>query len=167
MAKTLKLVKPDERKSNGLDGYEPVLLATQEMFQIYWPQCVEHLDRVVSEAMHGEMDTDDILQLALAGRMQVFAFKKDEGELPDVALVLVMELISYPKFAAMNIVAMGGHDLSLFGSKFWDHIKGWCYMNGIRAIESLVSPAMARVATRAEFGFEPVYTQLRLDLTEK
>jgi len=147
-----------------LDGYEPVLLATQELVHTYWGQAAVHLDKVVSGAMHGEMDTQDIYDAILAGRMQCFVFKNDEGELPDVALVLVMELTQYPKFGAMNIVALGGHDLDLFTTKFWDHIKGWCYMNGVRAIESSVSPAMARIV--AKYGFKPVYTQTRLDLSE-
>ena len=38
-------------------------------------------------------------------------------------------------------------------------------MNGVRAIEGLVcNPAMERVIKR--LGFKPVYTHMRLDLTE-
>ena len=49
-----------ESKDVGIEDYDVLLLATQEQFDIYWAQCVPLLDKVITQAMHGEMTTDDI-----------------------------------------------------------------------------------------------------------
>jgi hypothetical protein len=147
-----------------IDGYEPLLLATQEQFDLYWTQCVPLLDRVIEKAMHGELTTDDIYEKAMQGQMYVFVCKKDVGEYPDVKFAIVMELINYPRLAALNVVAIGGSHLNPFFKKFWSKLCGWAYMNGIRAIEALVSPAMARIISK--FGFNHTYAHMRLNLNE-
>ena len=153
-----------EKDNVEIGGYEPLLLATQEQFDLYWTQCVPLLDRVIERAMHGELTTDDIYEKALQGQMYVFICKKDGGEYPDVKFAIVMELINYPRLAAMNIVAIGGSHLNPFFKKFWSKLCGWAYMNGIRAIEALVSPAMARIISK--FGFNHTYAHMRLNLNE-
>ena len=153
-----------EKDNVEIGGYEPLLLATQEHYDLYWAQCVPLLDRVIAKAMHGELTTDDIYNSATQGQMYVFICKKDEGEYPDVMFVIVMELVNYPRLAAMNIVAIGGSHLSPLFKKFWERLCGWAYMNGIRAIEALVSPAMARIISK--FGFNHTYAHMRLNLNE-
>mgnify|MGYP000238068780 CR=1 FL=1 len=153
-----------EKDNVEIGGYEPLLLATQEHYDLYWAQCVPLIDKVVAKAIYGEFTTDDIYNSATQGQMFVFICKKDEGEYPDVKFVIVMEHVQYPKLDALNVVAIGGSQLNPFFGKFWEKLCGWAYMNGIRAIEALVSPAMARVITR--FGFEHKYAQMRLNLNE-
>jgi hypothetical protein len=147
-----------------IDGYEPLLLATQEHFDLYWAQCIPLVDRVVTKAIYGEFTTDDIYNAAIQGQMYVFICKKDEGEYPDVMFVIIMELVNYPRLAALNVVVIGGSHLNPLFKKFWEKLCGWAYINGIRAIEALVSPAMARIISR--FGFEHKYAQMRLNLNE-
>jgi len=147
-----------------IDGYEPLLLATQEHYDLYWAQCVPLLDKVIEKAMHGELTTNDIYEKALQGQMYVFICKKDGGEYPDVKFAIVMELINYPRLAALNVVAIGGSHLNPFFKKFWVKLCGWAYMNGVRAIEALVSPAMARIISK--FGFTHTYAHMRINLTE-
>ncbi len=145
--------------------YDVVLLATKDAMDRYWGKCVPILDRVVDEAMCGEMTTEDMRGAILEGRMQCFVCKYDgSAEEPDVGLVLVTEAVVYPRFTTMNIVAIGGRALGAFADKFWEYIKGWCYMNGARFIEALTSPAMTRVLSGPKFGFTPVYTKIRLGL---
>ena len=153
-----------ESKDVGIEDYDVLLLATQEQFDIYWAQCVPLLDKVITQAMHGEMTTDDIYDMALQGQMYVFVCKKDGGDYPDVKFTLVMEIVKYPKLAAMNIVAIGGSHLNAFFDRFWDRLCGWAFINGVRAIEALVSPAMAKIISK--FGFKQTYTHMRLNLTE-
>lgn len=148
--------------TNELAGYEPQLLATQELLNIYWPQTAELLAPVVTNVMHGEMTLEDIYNAVMAGTMYCFVFKDDAGEAPTVALTLVLEVSNYPRFSAMNIIAIGGTPLNLFRSRFWEHICGWAYMNGARKVEASVVPTM--VASMQKFGFEPTYTMVRLDL---
>jgi hypothetical protein len=147
-----------------LDDYEPLLLATQEQFTKYWPRASKLVDKCIKRSMHGEMTVEDIHNLAMQQRAYVFVVKNDKGIQPDVKLVVVLEMLHYPKLPALNILALAGSDLEVFYEKFWQKLCGWAYMNGIRAIEGLVSPAMQRVISK--YGFKPVYTQMRLDLTE-
>lgn len=144
--------------------YEPLLLATQEQFDKYWPRASKLIDKCIKRSMHGEMTVDDIKNLALQQRAYIFVVKNDRGIQPDVKLVVVLELGGYPRRPIMNILALAGSELDVFYEKFWQKLCGWAYMNGIRSIEGCVSPAMRRVIER--YGFKPVYTVMRLDLSE-
>lgn len=160
----LKLVDEAEVAGPVLPDHEPLFLSTQEMLDEYWPQVEVLLQPVVEEAMHGEMTLADIYEGIIAGRLIALIVKDDTPEVPDVALVLILELVVYPGFTALNVTALGGRELDLLRSRFWDHLCSWAYMNGVRTIQAMVSPAMARVLKR--FGFEQVYTVMRLPLTE-
>ena len=147
-----------------IEGYEPLLLATKEQFDLYWGQCVPLLDKVIDKAMHGELTTEDIYNSAIQGQSYVFVLKGNDIELPDVKLVLVMELVNYPRLPALNVIAIGGTNLKQFFEKYWESVTGWAYMNGVRAIESSVSPAMARIISR--FGFKHTYAHMRINLNK-
>ena len=159
----LKLVEPIVERDT-LDGYEPLLLATVEALDAYWPQTAAVLQRCVDDAMHGEMTMDDIYAGVKAGRLYALIAKNDDGELPDVALALILETQAYPQFTVLNIAALGGRELDLLKSKFWGHVCSWAFMNGIRTMQASVSPAMARILKR--YGFNKFYETVRLDLTE-
>jgi hypothetical protein len=144
--------------------YDALLLSTQEQFDKYWPATKPLVEKCIKRSMHGEITIDDIYALATQGKMYVFIVKSDKGIRPDVKLALVLEIVNYPRLPAINILALGGSDLDPLYDKFWKKLCGWAYMNGIRAIEGWVSPAMERVITR--YGFKHVYTHMRFDLTE-
>jgi hypothetical protein len=147
-----------------LDDFEPLLLATKEQFDMYWTATKPLLEKCVKRAMHGEMTIDDIYNSALQGKMYIFVVKCDKTITKSVKLALVLEIVHYPKLAAMNIVALGGSDLDALHAKYWKMLCGWAYMNSVRVIEGWVSPAMERVIS--QYGFKPVYTHMRLELTE-
>tara|TARA_R110000765_G_scaffold81272_3_gene158998 strand:+ start:1371 stop:1868 length:498 start_codon:yes stop_codon:yes gene_type:complete len=159
----LKLVEPTVERDT-LEGYEPLLLSTVEMLNAYWPQTSAVLKRCVDDAMHGEMTMEDIYESVKSGRMYALIAKNDDGELPDVALALILETQAYPQFTVLNIAALGGRELDLLKSKFWKHVCSWAFMNGVRTIQASVSPAMARILKR--YGFNKIYETVRLDLTE-
>ena len=147
-----------------LDDFEPLLLATKEQFDMYWTATKPLLEKCVKRAMHGEMTIDDIYNSALQGKMYIFVVKCDKTITKSVKLALVLEIVHYPKLAAMNIVALGGSDLDALHAKYWKMLCGWAYMNSVRVIEGWVSTAMERVIS--QYGFKPVYTHMRLELTE-
>jgi hypothetical protein len=159
---SLKLVGPDVE--DPLAGFEPLLLSTVELLDMYWLALLPALQRVVDEAMHGEMTTNDIYEAIKAGRMYGAVAKNDDGEEPEVALVMILETVAYPQYTVLNIVALGGRELDLFKSKFWEHMCSWAFMNGVRTMQASVSPAMARILKG--FGFESVYATVRKSLTE-
>jgi hypothetical protein len=148
-----------------LSDYEPLLLSSKEQADEYWSEIKPLLDRCIDRATHGEFNTQDVYNLLLEGKVFIFIVKSDKTIRKSVKLVLVLELAVYPRLTAMNIMALGGTDLEALHEKYWDSLCGWAYMNGVRVIEGMVSPAMKRVISR--YGFKPVYTHMRLDLTEK
>jgi hypothetical protein len=149
------------------DEFEPVQLMTPHLLEAFWPLARPLLDRCVREAMHGEFEVDDLHRLALEGKVVIFVFTNDRtGTNPqrEVALAFAAEPVMYPRLPAINILAMGGKGFDVLQKKYWDYVKGWAFMNGARAIEAWVSPAMQRVLSR--WGYKPIYTHLRCDLTE-
>lgn len=147
------------------NSFEPLLLSTKEHFDTYWAYAEPYIKRCLDETTHGEIDIQHIYERGLAAQNYVIVVKSDAGPEPQVKLVLVFEPRIYPNLAALNLLALGGSDLKSLSDKYWEKLLGWAYMNGVRAIEGLVcNPAMERVIKR--LGFKPVYTHMRLDLTE-
>tara|TARA_R100001594_G_C4021515_1_gene259273 strand:+ start:543 stop:1025 length:483 start_codon:yes stop_codon:yes gene_type:complete len=144
--------------------YEIQLLSTKELFDTYWGQCIPFLQECVDRAMHGEMTVEDIYTRALQGHLYVIVAKDDTPEVPDVKMVIALELVTYPKFTAMSVVALGGRDLRHMIKKFWKQVCGWAQVCGVKHIECLVAPAMERILETQ--GFKRKYTLLRQDLTE-
>jgi hypothetical protein len=164
MPKPLKLVKPVE-KLDPVKDYEPLFLVTVNLLDIYWGQVCEALAPCIDDAMHGEMTLDDIYERIKAGQMYCLVAKNDDGELPDVVAAMVLELITYPQYTVMNVIALGGSNMGVLKGKYWEYFCNWAFMNGVRQLQASVSPAMARVLK--SYGFKPVYQTLRLSLTEK
>ena len=158
------LLKQPQPVVDPTEGFEPLFLSSQSILDAYWPQASAVLQRCVDKAMHGEMTIDDIYDRLVAGQMWCLVAKNDEGELPQVSLALILELIAYPQFTVMNISAMGGRELGALGDKFWEHICSWAYMNGVREMQASVSPAMARILK--SYGFSETYRTMRKVLTE-
>jgi len=163
----LKVVESAGAEASPVDplaGFEPLLVATGELLERYWPQVVKLLQPVVDNAMHGEMTIEDFHTQINGGGMYLLIAKNDDGEVPEVGFFLIMETIAYPQFEVLSIAALGGRELKLYESKFWKHVCSWAYMNGVRTMQAEVSPAMARIAGR--YGFEQVYAKVRMKLTE-
>jgi len=147
------------------NSFEPLLLSTKEHFDKYWAYAEPYIKKCLDETTHGEIETRHIYERGLAAQNYIIVVKSDVGPEPAIKLVLVFEPRIYPNLPALNLLAIGGSDLKSLSDKYWEKLLGWAYMNGVRAIEGLVgNPAMERVIKR--LGFKPVYTQMRLDLTE-
>jgi hypothetical protein len=150
-----------------LTEFQPLLITTPAQLDAFWPLARPLLDRCVKETMHGELEIDDIRALILTQQAFLFVLTNDRtGTNPDVdvRLALAVEIVQYPRLPTLNVLAIGGTDLSLFHNKFWKQFCGWAYMNGVRAVDGWVGPAMKRILTR--FGFKQVYSHMRLELTE-
>ena len=158
-----KIIKYQKTTPAITKKYECILLSTQELYDKYWAQCVPHLEKAVN-AMHGELTVEDIYTLALQGRMYVLVAKNDEQEVPEVNLVMVTEVVYYPRYTAMNVVAVGGKDLRHSIKQFWPDVIGWARISGVRKIECSVSLAMERILLGV--GFERKYSQLQQNLLE-
>ena len=158
------LLKQPQPVVDPTEGFEPLFLSSQSILAVYWPQASAVLQRCVDEAMHGEMTIDDIYDRLVAGQMWCLVIKNDKGELPEVSLALILELIVYPQFTVMNIAAIGGRELGALRDKFWGHVCSWAYMSGVREMQASVSPGMARMLKG--YGFSETYRTVRKVLTE-
>jgi hypothetical protein len=155
-----------DNTSASIVEFEPLMLSTPALVEAYWPQVEPLFKEVCENAMHGEFNIQDLKALALHGAVSIFVVTNDKTATnPDreVKLALAVEILSYPRLPAMNVLALGGKDLRLFHKKFWNQFCGWAYMNGVRAIDGWVNPAMKRILER--LGFKQVYSHMRLELT--
>lgn len=160
---SLQVVDKPEAETLVPKKYEAILLSTQELFDRYWAQCVPHLEKCI-EGMDGEATVDDLYSASQRGEMYVIVAKNDDTELPDVKLVIVLQLVYYPQYTAMNVVALGGKDLRHCMKQFWGDVQGWARICGVTQLECSVAPAMERILSAA--GFERKYVQLKQNLME-
>ena len=158
---TLQVVQQEQEQKQ----YNAQLLSTKELFDKYWGGCIPLFQDCIDRAMHGEMTVEDIYDRGLKGQLYVIAVKNDDGEVPDVKLALALELVYYPQFTAMNVLALGGKNLRHNMKKFWKQVCGWAQICGVTKIECLVAPAMEKILQAQ--GFERKYSLLRQDLMKE
>lgn len=134
----------------------PLFLTSQRLLTQHWPT-VAALIEPVMEAAHGEFTVADLEDLCRDGRALALLLSGDDGA---PRLGVVMEWRHYPRFSALNIVAMGGRDMhDLPASTFWRTFRLWAAESGVSHIEACVSPAMARHLR--PLGFERAYELVR------
>lgn len=145
--------------------YEPIQLVNEQLLAGYWPIIEEHIRRCMKRTK-GEMSVEDIYDMIKTNRATCIVIANDRtGTHPErnAVLTLVVEPINYPQMPVISIIALGGSELGMLHSHYWEQFKGWAFMNGARAIEAWVQPGMRRVIEKWEF--KPAYTLMRLDLT--
>ena len=150
---------------NALANYEPIILSTPELLKHYWPATAPLIQRCIEKAMHGEVTLDDIKTQAARQAAYIMVLKSDKFEKPEVKFVLVMELIHYPQYATMNVMAIGGSNLKMLMKRYWEFVCGWAYMSGVRTMECSVSPGMERILQSV--GFNRSYIRMRHTLGTK
>tara|TARA_S200000501_G_C20621882_1_gene654988 strand:- start:68 stop:550 length:483 start_codon:yes stop_codon:yes gene_type:complete len=148
-----------EVKKDTAIKYEPQLLSTKEQIDKYWDKCVPLLQKCI-DRMDGELLVEDIYAQAMAGKAFIIIVKNDYED--HVKLALVLELVYYPRYTAMNVLALGGEDLKNMIHMFWKHVCSWAMINGVRKMECTVSPAMERILKSV--GFKQQYIKMRQDL---
>lgn len=153
----LKVVEDDNE-------FQPVMLATQDQLNLYWPQAAPLLQKVVDRGTYDGRTVQELYMGVLEHRLQAFVIARDGGEMPEISQIVITELVQQPQMAAMTVVAIGGKQADLFRSKFWKHICSWAYMSGIRMMECYVVPGREHMVSTG--GFKPAYSLMRKDLTE-
>lgn len=151
---------------NKIEGYEPLLASSIEMIDHYWPAAMPLVQRCIDNtSVPGEYSCSSVYEQLVGGTAFMFVIKKDNTDGPSVKLVIILELCKYESFGAMNIKVLGGEDLWLLHDKFWKPLCGWAYMNGARAFEGFVSPAMERIVSRMGFERTKSCIHVRMPLT--
>ncbi|MBC2768559.1 hypothetical protein [Pusillimonas minor] len=130
-------------------------IRSAEEIEAEWPHLEKLFSQVAETAAHGEFDANDLRQLAIDGRLTL-------GFCSDYSMAIAFEFRHYPKFVAVNVVALAGHGLSAVAGQFFDAFKAFCRSAGADCIEASCSGAMARLLRT--YGFIEIYKQVRSDL---
>lgn len=139
---------------------KPVLLSTPQMIEAYWPQVAP---LIAAAPVAEEFPPEVIKQLVHMGKMFCFVFTTDDVDGPTVHFTLIGAATPSDTYPVVNVICVAGKNIKGHINQHWDHFKGWCYMNGARAIDAYVPERMVKF-TEKELGLkkESVHVRLRL-----
>lgn len=138
---------------------KPRMLATPELLSAYWPQ-IEPL--LAASPISEEISPNQILAAATAGNMIVFVFEEDTVTGPAVELVMVLTSGGSAAAPSFTVVTVAGKSFKKHIDRFWEHFKGWCALNGARAIDAYVPERMLNITEQLGFKRKSVHVRLCL-----
>lgn len=147
--------------------FEPLLIGTVEQLNQYWNAVIPLLQKYINRCVSDEESLENIYTSVAEGRAFMFVVKADTVDGPEVDLVLVLELVQYSKYSAMEIKVLSGRNLMLYAKKYWDYVCGWAYMSGVRALEGHVPPALERLVGQLGLTRTQSCIQVRMPLVGK
>lgn len=121
----------------------------------YWPQ-IEPL--LASAPVMEEYTIDNIYQSLISSQMFMFVILKES----DVEFVMLIAATPSEQFPVVNIITVAGKDLRTQIKEYWEYFKGWCVMNGARAIDAYVPERMEKLLEPLGLKRETVHVRLRL-----
>ena len=133
-----------------------MFLNTPVLMDQHWPAARELLEPVVSQAARGEFTTEDLHGLLVERRAHAVVVFSDGL----AHLAMVFEFRLYPRKQVINVMAVGGHDLTGAAVSFWPEFVAWAKESGTDEIEACTAPAMTRVLRH--LGFTHTYDIVRL-----
>lgn len=134
----------------------------QAMFPAMWPQMRPLIDKCISRAYHGEMETDDVFSLAIDAK--VFAIAGFIAS--EMVVVGVFQPIEYPQMNCLNCIVVAGKSpgvMARINADWMGKLREYARNHlGMDAIECLASEAMTKVLVR--MGYRKTYNFLRMGL---
>lgn len=121
----------------------------------YWPQ-IEPL--LASAPVTEEYTVDSIYQSLISSQMFMFVILKES----DVEFVMLIAATPSEQFPVVNIITVAGKNLRAQIKEYWEYFKGWCVMNGARAIDAYVPERMEKLLEPLGLKRETVHVRLRL-----
>lgn len=125
-----------------------------------WNRVEPLVKKGLAEAIH-EIGVDDVKRSIKAKEMQLWAGFDVEAE--TVVVVMVTEIINYPKMRVCHIVANGGERLEEW-EPFMDKIKEWAISEGCVKIKAVARDGWVR--RLKAYGYEKTNNVIECDLTE-
>lgn len=138
---------------------KPLMLSTQQLLTAYWPQVGPLL---ASAPLAQEFPPESVYKAALSGQVFVFVFVKEATEGPEVELVLVLAPSPSEEFPVLTLLTVAGKNLKTAINAHWENFKGWCAMNGARAIDAYVPERLVNIAEKLGLKKESTHVRLRL-----
>ena len=139
---------------------QALFLNTPELIDQHWPDVARLIQPVVDHAARGEFAVDDLGRLVKHERAFAGVAIGTDGPV----MGMVFEFIKYPKKTFINVIALGGQDLSTVTITFWPQFIEWAKQSGASGIEASTSPAMTRVLKG--LGLIHTYDLVRLNFGE-
>lgn len=136
--------------------YAPLLLSTPEMVDAFWPQ-VEPL--LAGAPVTTEYPVSVLYDAVKRKDMNVFVVYKMVELIPTVELVVLMAPALYPNLPTMVILTVAGKNLLKFARMFWEPLKGWIKMNGMKAIDAYVPERMEALMKRLGLSRETIHVR--------
>ena len=133
-------------------------LTSKESIAAKFHEVRPFFERMTHTAMHGEFSVDDMLKRATDGQALIGIIR--EGATP--VMGLAVEFINFPKYRAMNIVALAGTGLAAAMRDVWPLLTEFARQSGARYVQASCHPGMARLLSR--YGFEETYRVVRAPL---
>lgn len=121
----------------------------------YWPQ-IEPL--LASAPVTEEYTVDNIYQSLISSQMFMFVILKGS----DVEFVMLIAATPSEQFPVVNVITVAGKNLRTQIKEYWEYFKGWCVMNGARAIDAYVPERMEKLLEPLGLKRETVHVRLRL-----
>lgn len=144
--------------------FEPLILGSRQLIDEYWIPTAPVLEKCIKSTMEGEQTIEHLYHQLVGGEAAMIVLKRETEDGPEVKLAVVVRPMIYKTLSALEIIAVGGSELDAAHEKFWETFRGWAYLNGARAIECHVSPAMERIIKK--YGFERTAIHMRMPITE-
>lgn len=124
----------------------------------YFTYLAPLFERVARKAAYGEFNVEDIYRLAQQGHITIAMIENEKG----VQLAIAFEFIFYPRWTAVNILALAGQGLAEAFIRFGACFKAWCREAGAEKIQASCRPAMARLLR--QYGFTSSYQTMHCAL---
>jgi hypothetical protein len=132
---------------------QPLFLTSQRLISAHWSAASRLLEPVL-HAARGEFTLDDLETLCRDGHA-VCGVLFD----PHPVLAMVFEFKHYPRKTVINVIAIGGANLSA-ARTFWPQFMSWARESGASEIEACTAPAMTRMLR--PLGLEHTYDLVRI-----
>lgn len=121
---------------------------------------VKTLLKAPADWSRGEYDVDDLFTMLVNERMRLWVF----SEASEIILVMVTEVVQYPRKKVCNIYSISGRKLAEMWYLFFPYGRTWMEMNQITEIQTTCRDEIA--AKIIPFGFVKTANVLRYDWKE-
>lgn len=135
---------------------QAIFLTTPELRSQHWCSVANLIAPAVQDAARGEFTLSDLKAVAMSGRAVAGLALDDTGPV----MGMVFEFCNYPQRQVINVIALGGKDLTAVANSFWPQFIEWARESGVAEIEASTSPAMSRILKR--IGFAHTYNVMRI-----
>lgn len=146
--------------TNSAEKYEFWFFYPEQIEEV-WLEAEQHVEAALKTGK-GELSVEDVKRFLLEGSMMLFTTAQDG--FPE--LFCVTELLVYPQYKSVRVVALGGKNLAKAMQHFRQPFMEWVLATGAVEVEGWSSNPLLRKYYEI-LGFHKAYDVMRCDLRGK